>query len=100
YYMAGDFVDHVQLGMLKAQISEKFPAIGLADFSGWEELLKMLNTLTYKSFTLCLDEFPYIVRHSPDLPSIIQRLIDSRVLKYNIVVCGSSQRMMQNMILS
>lgn len=100
YYMAGDFVDHVQLGMLKAQIAEKFPAIGLADFSGWEELLKMLNTLADKSFTLCLDEFPYIVRHSPELPSIIQRLIDSHVLKYNIVVCGSSQRMMQNMILS
>ncbi len=100
YYMAGDLVDTVQLDMLQELLSHKFTEIGMSRFSGWEELLLMLNRLTTEQFTLCLDEFPYMVKHSPGLPSILQRLLDTKDLKYNIVVCGSSQRMMQELILS
>lgn len=100
YYMAGDLVDNVQLAMLQELIAQKFPEIGMAKFSGWEELFIMINRLTNEQFTLCLDEFPYMVKHSPELPSILQRLLDTKELKYNLVICGSSQRMMQNMILS
>ncbi len=100
YYMAGDFVDHVQRDMLKAQLAEKFPEIGLAEYNSWEDLLRMLNSLTHEQFTLCFDEFPYMVKHAPELPSVLQRLIDSKLLKFNIIICGSSQRMMQNMVLS
>ncbi|MDE6339696.1 MAG: ATP-binding protein, partial [Muribaculaceae bacterium] len=100
YYMAGDLVDAVQMEMLQDLLSQKFPELGMARFSGWEELLLMLNRLTTEQFTLCLDEFPYMVKHSPELPSILQRLLDSKSLKYNLVICGSSQRMMQEMILS
>ncbi len=100
YYMAGDFVDTVQRDMLRNQLAEKFPAMKLGSYSGWEELFLMLNGLTSEQFTLCLDEFPYMVKHSPELPSVLQRLVDSGELKYNLIICGSSQRMMQNMILS
>ena len=100
YYMAGDLVDNVQLEMLQELLSQKFPEIGMAKFSGWEELFLMLNRLTEHRFTLCLDEFPYMVKHSPELPSILQRILDTKTLKYNLVICGSSQRMMQEMILS
>lgn len=100
YYMAGNLVNAVQLEMLQELLSQKFPEIGMAEFSGWEELLLMLNRLTTEQFTLCLDEFPYMVKHSPELPSILQRILDTKELKYNMVICGSSQRMMQEMILS
>ncbi len=100
YYMAGNLVNAVQMGMLQEQLSRKFPEIGMAEFSRWEELLLMLNRLTTEQFTLCLDEFPYMVKHSPELPSILQRILDTKELKYNMVICGSSQRMMQEMILS
>lgn len=100
YYMAGDFFPTVQMNMLREQVKEKFPDIGLGQTSSWEDLFRFLNILTKETFTLCLDEFPYMVKHSPELPSIIQRLIDSGELKYNIIICGSSQRMMQNMVLS
>lgn len=99
YYMAGDLVDAVQMEMLQDLLAQRFPEIGLADFNGWEELLLMLNRLATEQFTLCLDEFPYMVKHSPELPSILQRLLDTKELKYNLVICGSSQRMMQEMIL-
>lgn len=100
YYMAGDLVDNVQLEMLQELLAQKFPEIGMAKFDSWEDLFMMLNRLTDRQFTLCLDEFPYMVKHSPGLPSIIQRILDSKTLKYNLVICGSSQRMMQEMILS
>lgn len=100
YYVAADVVDHVQLAMIKSLLEEKFPEIRHASFSSWEDLLKLINSLTREKFTLCLDEFPYIVTHSPELPSVIQRLIDSKELKFNIIICGSSQRMMQNLVLS
>lgn len=100
YYMAGDLVDAVQMDMLQDLLSLKFPELSMVSFSGWEELLLMLNRLTTEQFTLCLDEFPYMVKHSPELPSILQRILDNKDLKYNLVICGSSQRMMQEMILS
>ncbi|MCM1168319.1 MAG: ATP-binding protein [Bacteroides sp.] len=100
YFMAGDLVEHLQRDLLKAQLAEKFPEIGLAQYASWEDLFRILNSFTTQKFTFCLDEFPYMVKHSPELPSVLQRLIDSKELKYNLIICGSSQRMMQDMILS
>ncbi|MDE7466001.1 MAG: ATP-binding protein [Muribaculaceae bacterium] len=100
YYVGGDIIDPIQREMFKSQVKEVYPEFGLAQYSGWEEMLKMLNKLADRRFTLCLDEFPYIVKHAHELPSILQRLIDAGELKFNIIICGSSQRMMQNMILS
>lgn len=100
YYMAGDLVEQVQRDMLKAQLAEKFPEMALPEFVSWESLFVMLNSVASAQFTLCLDEFPYMVKHSPELPSVLQRLVDSGKMKFNLIICGSSQRMMQNMILS
>lgn len=100
FYMAGDFINTVQLNLFRDQLSVKFPEISNINFEGWEEILKLINSLTVERFTLCFDEFPYMVKHSPELPSLLQRLIDSGELKYNIIICGSSQRMMQKLVLS
>ena len=35
---------------------------------------------------------------SPELPSVIQKLLDSGNLKYNIILCGSSQTMMYDLL--
>ena len=100
FYMAGDFIETVQLKLIKEHLSNKFPLMKNINISSWEDLFNILNSLTTEIFTLCLDEFPYIVKHSPGLPSVLQRFIDSKELKFNIVVCGSSQRMMHKLVLS
>lgn len=46
-----------------------------------------------------MDEFPLLVKSDRTLPSILQKLIDSKQLRYNIVLCGSSQQMMQGLVL-
>jgi hypothetical protein len=48
-----------------------------------------------------IDELPYLVAASPDLPSVLQRFVDHEARKARLVLAfaGSSQRMMQGMIL-
>ena len=48
-----------------------------------------------------IDELPYLISGSPELSSILQKFIDHEAKKANLVVvlCGSSQRMMQGAIL-
>ena len=100
YYMGADVLDRVQMEILRAQLAESFPQMGHVEFQSWENLFEILNSFTKEKFTLCLDEFPYMVKQSPELPSILQKLLDSKELRYNIIICGSSQRMMHNLVLS
>jgi hypothetical protein len=49
---------------------------------------------------LVLDEFPYLAEQSPELPSVLQRIADGiRESGQKIILCGSSQRMMQGLVL-
>ena len=46
------------------------------------------------------DEFPYLAMSAPELPSILQRIVDMMSATGNkIIICGSSQRMMQGFVL-
>jgi AAA+ ATPase superfamily predicted ATPase len=49
-----------------------------------------------------LDEFPYLALASPELPSVLQRFVDheAREARLVLAVAGSSQRMMQGIVLS
>lgn len=68
-------------------------------YPDWESIFRAVNYRTGKRFTLCLDEFPYLVEQSPELPSVLQKLVDEKQLKYNLVLCGSSQNMMYGLFL-
>jgi AAA+ ATPase superfamily predicted ATPase len=68
-------------------------------YPNWSVFFDTLNDRTTKKFTLCIDEFPYLVESSPDLPSVLQNKIDSKQLKYNLIVCGSSQQLMYGLVL-
>lgn len=41
----------------------------------------------------------YLVKSCRSLPSTLQKLIDSKSLNFNLLICGFSQRMMQKMVL-
>lgn len=79
-------------------ISERFIDFDKIVYTDWEILLTSLNHRVSQSFCLCLDEFPYLVEQSPELPSVLQKLLDSRTLKYNLLICGSSQSMMYGLV--
>ena len=85
----------MQVAMMAAQV---FPGLDTVTYTSWDSLLRAINYRVTEPVTLCLDEFPYLVEVSPELPSVLQKLIDSGQLRYNLILCGSSQRMMYDLI--
>lgn len=99
YYMADQTERPLQIGLLAKEISTRFEGFDRVIYPDWEALFEGLNYRTTKQFTLCLDEFPYLAKSSPELPSVLQKMIDAKTLKYNLIICGSSQQLMQGLAL-
>lgn len=99
YYMADQTERAHQISLLAREIGMTVPDFDKVVYPDWQTLLTGLNHRTQERFTLCLDEFPYLVKSSPELPALLQKLIDSDSLKYNLIICGSSQQLMQGLVL-
>lgn len=48
---------------------------------------------------VAIDELPELVTRSPELPTVLQKLVDGAARGPALVVAGSSQRMMQGLVL-
>ena len=99
YFLADRSEGQHQRTLLSNVIAQVFPDFDKLTYPDWESLFRAINYRTESKFTLCLDELPYLVEQSPELPSVLQKLLDEKSLKYNIVVCGSSQNMMYGLFL-
>jgi len=100
-YFAADLREMpLQIGALAKQIENLIPGFGKPVYPDWETLLDSLNRSVRKRTTICLDEFPYLVKNSPELPSVIQRIVDEKGHQnYHLIICGSSQQMMYSLAL-
>ena len=99
YYIADQTEAKHQREVLATMISSVISGFDNVIYPDWDSLLDTLNARLESRFTLCIDEFPYLVTACPELPSILQKKIDSKQLKYNLIVCGSSQQLMYGMVL-
>ena len=76
---------------------------GRLAIDSWEDALRVLGDLPTDRgpAVVVLDEFPYLLRHSPELPSLLQRFIDntkdhSHALR--LVLCGSALSVMAELL--
>lgn len=99
YYSADRTDAGLQREVLAKMIASAISGFDKVIYPDWNVFFDTLNDRTTKKFTLCLDEFPYLVGSSPELPSILQNKIDSKRLKFNLIVCGSSQQLMYGLVL-
>ena len=99
YFLADRSEGQHQRVLLAKVIAQVFPDFDKLTYPDWESMFRAVNYRTDKRFTLCLDEFPYLVEQSSELPSVLQKLVDEKQLKYNLVLCGSSQNMMYGLFL-
>ena len=99
YFLADRSEGQHQRTLLAKVIAQVFPDFDKLTYPDWESMFRAVNYRTNKRFSLCLDEFPYLVEQSPELPSVLQKLVDEKQLKYNLVLCGSSQNMMYGLFL-
>lgn len=99
YFLADRSEGQHQRVLLAKVIAQVFPDFDKLTYPDWESMFRAINYRTDKRFTLCLDEFPYLVEQSSELPSVLQKLVDEKQLKYNLVLCGSSQNIMYGLFL-
>ena len=64
----------LQINALAQRIEKFIPGFANPTYPGWDSLLRSLNTSLRSRITLCLDEFPYLAKNSPELASILQNL--------------------------
>ena len=73
YFLADRSEGQHQRILLAKVVAQVFPDFDKLTYPDWESLFCAVNYRTDKRFTLCLDEFPYLVEQSPELPSVLQR---------------------------
>jgi AAA+ ATPase superfamily predicted ATPase len=99
YFLADERAAPVQIRALAAEIGRRVPGFGAASYPDWASLLASLESRR-EPFGILLDEFPYLVSASPELPSLLQHFVDRSAGKgWKLLLCGSSQRMMQGLVL-
>lgn len=100
YYICDERESSLQRISLAAAIAGILPGFDQVAYPSWDSLLERWCQDAPANTVLALDEFPYLVKVSSEIPSILQRLIDQRLGKgLHFVIAGSSQRMMQGFVL-
>lgn len=100
YFSADIRETPLQIMAISQRIEKFIPGFASPVYPGWDSLFRSLNTTLRSRITLCIDEFPYLVKNSPELPSVLQNIHDDGGhSNFNIILCGSSQMMMQGMVL-
>ena len=100
YYVGDEREGALQRRSLASAMGTLVPAFEQVEYPGWEALLERFWREAPTGAVLGLDEFPYLVSASPELPSLLQKRIDAVHSNHlHVVLCGSSQRMMQGLAL-
>lgn len=104
YFVADESTPALQRERFAAAVAAVVPGFGDVEYRDWGTLFARLAREAAAASVrgpFVIDELPYLVTASPDLPSLLQRFVDheAKQAKLVIVVAGSSQRMMQGLVL-
>lgn len=105
YSVADESAPEVQRRYLAQAIAARFPDFAAVEYPDWAALLARLageaRAAAWRG-PFVIDELPYLVATAPELPSVLQRWLDheAKAARLVVAVAGSSQRMMQGIVLS
>jgi AAA+ ATPase superfamily predicted ATPase len=100
YYVTDDREATLQRAALAEEIGRLIPGFSNVTYPGWEELLRRFWAEAPRRAVLAIDEFPSLVASAPELPSLLQKRVDSAENRgVRVVLTGSSQRMMHGLVL-
>jgi AAA+ ATPase superfamily predicted ATPase len=105
YTTADQSSPETQRAYLARAVAAVLPGFADVVYPDWERLLTRLAAdAAARGFRgpVVIDELPYLVAASPELPSVLQRWVDHDVGRgaLTVALAGSSQRMMQGLVLS
>ena len=97
--------DRSEAALQRARMAEDFARLlpGFADvaYPDWRRFFERWQREAPSGSVLVIDELPYLVEKSPELPSVLQKIADGlRNSGQKLILCGSSQRMMHGLVLN
>ncbi len=104
YTVADQSSPDIQRRYFAESVARRFQGFDEVEYSDWRSLLRRLaqeaKVAGWRG-PLILDEFPYLVAASRNLPSILQRWVDHEASDagLSVAIAGSSQRMMQGFVM-
>lgn len=105
YWVADTSAAPLQLRNFAETVAGKLPGFSDVDYRDWTSLLRRLareaSAVGFRG-PIVIDELPYLLTSSPELPSVLQSFVDHDMKQAQLVLAlaGSSQRMMQGLALS
>ncbi|HEX4953577.1 MAG TPA: ATP-binding protein [Thermoanaerobaculia bacterium] len=100
YYVGDDRESRLQRASLAAEIARLLPGFDHVEYPQWDALLDRWWREAPAGAVLALDELPALVATAPELPSLLQKHLDrSGERGVHLLLAGSSQRMMQGLVL-
>ncbi|MFF4708988.1 AAA family ATPase [Streptomyces sp. NPDC001288] len=115
YFGATDATDAESLRQFSAALAEHLGSPVPFSFATWDDAVTYLFGLAAAGartpggqasdapFLVVIDEFPYLVRAAPELPSLIQRAIDQGQVtesRMRLLLCGSAMSVMGGLLAS
>ena len=94
---------HLQLRRFSAELGAYFndPFLQKTGFSDWDSFFEYLIQRATDRIVIAIDEFPYLIKEDPSLPSMLQEYWDRRLkeTKIFLILAGSSISMMESAIM-
>ncbi|HMJ54919.1 MAG TPA: ATP-binding protein [Polyangiaceae bacterium] len=105
YTVADQSAPEVQRRYFAGEAARVFPGFADVEYPDWQSLFARLTREAHAAKwtgPLVIDELPYLALGSPELASVLQRWIDHDARRggLKVALAGSSQRMMQGLVLS
>ncbi|GAB6102205.1 ATP-binding protein [Thermococcus atlanticus] len=103
YLLARETSTHENLKRFSKKVASYFndPFLAKNPFQSWDAFFEYISERSKSErLIIVIDEFPYLVKGSPELPSILQEYWDLRLknTKIYLVICGSSISMMEKLL--
>ena len=101
YFGATEATETESLALFAAAFGDHFGAPAQLRFDSWDQAVRALFAADPSRGPFIIDEFPYLSKVSPALPSIFQREIDrgaSAGRGINLLLCGSAMSVMGRLL--
>jgi uncharacterized protein len=103
FFEAAEATEAESLRMFGAALARHAGAAAAFSFTSWDDaLLYLFGLAAGRPVPLVIDEFPYLLKSSPVLPSLIrQRIDEGRVLPgapARLLLCGSAMSVMGRLL--
>ena len=99
YFVADARESALQRTALAAEVARLLPGFDRVSYPDWDALIARVWEQAGAGTVLAFDEFPALVAVAPELPSLLQKYVDRPGRAPHLLLAGSSQRMMQGLIL-